>query len=147
MEKRFDLMKYVILWVRMYYGFHLLVSGLRYLALQKVPPVPHPVGGPFIAALDHTGIYHMVKIIETGVGVCLLLNFLVPLVLVVEVPISIVIFILNFFIVASGRQLFSGPFEIILNVTLLVFYAGYYRPMLTWNPKPAPLWTWWRKTA
>ena len=89
----------------------------------------------------------MVKIIETGVGVCLLLNFLVPLVLVVEVPITIVIFILNTFIVASGRQLWSGPLEVLLNGSLLVFYAGYYRPMLTWNPKPAPLWTWRRKTA
>ena len=37
-EKKFNLTKYVILWVRMYYGFHLLFSGLRYLALQKVPP-------------------------------------------------------------------------------------------------------------
>ena len=28
--------------------------------------------------------------------------------------------------------------EVLLNGSLLVFYAGYYRPMLTWNPKPAP---------
>jgi hypothetical protein len=60
---------------------------------------------------------------------------------VVEAPISVVIFILNFFVVASDRQLFSGPQEIILNGLLMVFYARYYLPLLKPVAPPRPLWT------
>ncbi|HTY94147.1 MAG TPA: hypothetical protein VMC02_09680 [Steroidobacteraceae bacterium] len=143
---------YVVLWFRIFYGMHLTYSaGRHYLGyapkafLQAVhytwsPHLTHPVAGPFIDAITAAGIYPLVKAIELVVGLALLMNRFVPLMLVVEMPISVVIFILNFFVVGTDRQLFSGPQEIVLNLLLIGFYAGYYRPLL--RPRASP-WPWW----
>jgi uncharacterized membrane protein YphA (DoxX/SURF4 family) len=133
--------RYVILWFRIFYGAHLLYSSLRFFAGGVTPKVPHPVAGPFVSSLVATGIYPVVKGVELGVGAMLLLNLFVPLVLVIEVPISVVIFILNTFIVASNRQLFSGPQEIIINVLLMVFYGRYYLPLARPIAPARPLWS------
>ncbi len=136
-------MKYVVLWFRIYFGMHLLYSAMRYLLHfdAGVGPSPDSVGGQFVAAITVTGIYHAVKIIELIVGAMLIANLFVPLALVIEMPISIVIFILNFLIVGTGRQLFSGPQEVILNVLMILFYGRYYAPLFKFNPVPRPLWT------
>jgi riboflavin transporter len=145
--------KYVILWFRVFYGAHLTYSALRYyiaytpvsfqnaIGFKGLGAITHPIAGPFVDALTATGIYHVVKTVELIVGALLLLNLFVPLALVVEMPISIVIFILNFFVVASERQLFSGPQEIILNILLMLFYARYYAPLLYAAAPPRPVWT------
>ncbi len=132
--------RYIITWCRLWYGAHLLYSGIRFY-VTGTQPVPHPVAGPFIASLNATGIYPLIKNIEIVTGAMLFLNIMVPLALVIEVPISVTIFILNFFIVASERQLVSGPLEVIANGILLVFYARYYLPLLTPSAPPRPLWT------
>jgi hypothetical protein len=145
-------LRYVVLWFRIFYGAHLTYSALRYyiafappsflqaVHYQPLGRITHPVAGPFVDALTATGIYHVVKTVELIVGVALLLNRFVPLMLVVEMPISVVIFILNFFVVASERQLFSGPQEIFLNLLLMVFYSSYYRPLLKPVAPPRLLW-------
>ena len=87
-----------------------------------------------------TGLYEIVKGVEGVVGLCLVLNLFVPLVLVVELPISFIIFYLNFIIVGTGYQLFTGPQEIILNCLLMLFYGGYYVSMLQRSAPPQPFW-------
>jgi hypothetical protein len=135
-------MKYVILWFRIFFGAHLLYSALRYyIGFAPMAHITHPVAGPFVDALTATGIYHVVKTIELITGAMILFNIFVPLALVIEFPISVVIMILNFFVVASGRQLFSGPQELILNGLLLIFYGRYYAPMFRMIASPKPLWT------
>jgi riboflavin transporter len=145
-------LKYVILWFRIFYGAHLTYSALRYYiayaphgflaAVHYKPfaPVMPPLARAFVDAITATGIYRVVKTIELIVGVALLANLFVPLALIVEMPISVVIFILNFFVVASDRQLFSGPQEILLNGLLIVFYSRYYKALLQPVVPPAPLW-------
>lgn len=132
-------MKYVILWFRMFYGIHLLFSAGRHYMTDWQAQIPGP-GGRFVDSIMEIGLYEMVKGIEGIVGLCLVLNLFVPLVLVVELPISFIIFWLNFVIVAEGYQLFTGPQEIILNLLLIVFYGGYYTSMLTRSATPKPLW-------
>jgi hypothetical protein len=132
-------MKYVILWFRIFYGVHLLYSSLRHYLTTWSVVIPGP-GGRFVAALNEIGVYQIVKAIEGVVGLCLVLNLFVPLVLVVEFPISVIIFILNFFVVGTGMQLFTGPQEVVLNGLLILFYGGYYRPMLRARVTPQPLW-------
>jgi len=146
-------LKYVVLWFRTFYGAHLTYSAMRYylayapksllLAVHYKPlgAVTHPLAHAFVDAITATGIYHVVKTVELIVGIALLANLFVPLVLVIEMPISVVIFILNFFVVASDRQLFSGPQEILLNGLLMVFYSRYYLPLLKPVVPPLPLWT------
>ena len=133
--------KYVVLWFRIFFGAHLLYSALRYyLTTASVGPPPDSLGGQFIAAITATGIYHIVKTVELFTGAMIFFNLFVPLALVIEFPISIVILILNFFVVASGRQLFSGPLEVVLNGLLLIFYGRYYMPMFNLFASPKPLW-------
>jgi riboflavin transporter len=133
--------KYVIMWLRIFFGAHLLYSSLRYfLNFEAVGPIPHPVAGPFVESLTETGIYHLVKTIELVTGAAIFLNLFVPLCLVIEFPISIVIFILNFTIVASGRQLFSGPQEVVLNGLLLICYGRYSAPLLRPIAPAMPAW-------
>jgi hypothetical protein len=132
-------MKYVILWFRVFFGTHLLYSSLRHYLTDFNAFVPD-VGGRFVNALVETGIYEVVKAMEGVVGLCLVLNVFVPLVLVIEFPFSVVIFYLNFLVVATPRQLFTGPQEIFLNGILILFYFGYYRDMLRPRVPPAPIW-------
>ena len=132
--------RYLITWVRLWYGAHLLYSGIRFY-VTGVQPVPHPIAGAFLASLNATGIYPLIKTIEVVTGAMLFFNIMVPLALVIEVPISVTIFILNFFVVASERQLVSGPLEIIVNGILLAFYARYYLPLLTPIAPARPIWT------
>lgn len=132
-------MKYVILWFRIFFGTHLLYSSLRHYLTTWQAVIPGP-GGRFVDALMETGVYQTVKAIEGIVGLCLVLGLFVPLVLVVEFPISVVIFILNFMVVGTGMQLFTGPQELVLNGLLMLFYGGHYRAMLQPWAKPQPLW-------
>jgi riboflavin transporter len=132
---------YATTWLRIFFGAHLLYSSLRYfVGFETMAPIPHPVAGPFVASLTETGIYHAVKTIELVTGLMIFFNVFVPMALVIEMPISVVIFILNFIIVASGRQLFSGPQEVVLNGLLLALYGRYYAPMFKPIAPPRPLW-------
>lgn len=132
-------MKYVVLWFRMFYGAHLLYSSLRHYMTDWSAEIPG-AAGRFVNSLIETGLYEAVKAIEGVVGLLLILNLFVPLVLVVEMPISIIIFFMNFFLVGTGYQLFTGPQEVFLNGILLVFYGSYYRSMLQMRAPPVPLW-------
>lgn len=132
-------MNYVILWFRIFFGTHLLYSSLRHYLTDFDAHVPG-AGGRFVDALVETGIYEVVKATEGIVGLCLVLNIFVPLVLVIEFPFSVVIFYLNFLIVATPRQLYTGPQELVLNGLLILFYFGYYRDMLRLRAAPAPVW-------
>jgi riboflavin transporter len=138
-------MKYIILWFRMFYGAHLLYSTLRHYFTTFNPNIPG-MGGRFVNSLVETGMYEMVKAIEGVVGLCLVLNLFVPLVLAIEMPISVIIFYLNFFIVGTGYQLFTGPQEIFLNGLLMVFYGGSYVSMLKARTAPEPFWQAWGRT-
>lgn len=133
---------YVILWLRMAFGVHALVSGVNYF----YPFLPLPVGtspiGPFIGEMIATGMYDGIKIIEILVGICLILNRFVPLALILEFPISYSIFHLSVFVDGGDRQMFTGPRELFYNGFLMVVYAGYYVQMLKMNASSAPLWKW-----
>jgi hypothetical protein len=132
-------MKYVILWFRMFYAAHLLYSSGRHYFTPFKANVPG-MGGRFVDSLVETGLYEFVKALEGVVGLFLLFNWFVPLVLLIELPISVVIFHLNFFIVGEGYQLFTGPQELVLNAVLMVFYGGYYKALLQARVPPYPLW-------
>jgi hypothetical protein len=62
----------------------------------------------------------------------------VPLVLVLEVPISFNIFYLNVFITGAPRQLLTGPLELGVNCALLLAYFRYYQPFLRARAYAAP---------
>ncbi|MBC2778925.1 hypothetical protein [Parasphingopyxis marina] len=132
---------YAIMWLRLWFGVHLFYSGVRYFVeFQAQPQVPHPIGGPFIDSLYAMGLFPIIKVLEIVVGAGLLANRLVPMLLVLEMPVSAMIFYLNTLIVGTPRQLVSGPLELGVNIALLLCYFGYFRPMLVARAQPAPAW-------
>lgn len=130
---------YVVHWVRVYYGIYLLYSGLRYAFTGFVPEIPG-VGGKWAAANADIYIYQFIKYLEIVAGTMILSNRFVLLGLILEMPTTVNVFWLNTFIVATPRQLFTGPHELIANGFLLLAYAGWIYAAV--RPKLAPLWLW-----
>lgn len=133
----------IILWIRIWFGAHLLYSGLAYALTGWVPRdmSENAVGaGQFMNSLVDIGLYPIVKYLEILVGLMLVLDLAVPLALVLELPITLVIFFLNVFVEGKARQLYSGPQELFLNASLMFAYGGHYASFLRW--KAAPWWLW-----
>lgn len=131
--------KYVVMWIRLFFGAHLAYSGWRYIFTGYVPPIPG-VGGAYVMAAADIYLYQAVKYGEAIFGVMLLANRFVPLALILEMPATINIFWLNTFIVATPRQLFTGPQELFLNGILLLAYGYYFRGILVQKAKPSLHW-------
>jgi riboflavin transporter len=133
--------KYVILWVRIAFAIHCLVSGLNYWLHFVPPPAIHisPIL-PYINEMTRVGLYDLIKIVEVAVGFCLLCNFAVPLALLVEFPLTVSIFYLNMFVDGEPRQVYTALKELFFNGFLLLAYFGYYRDMLRLHGGPRPFW-------
>ena len=85
-------------------------------------------------------LYQFVKYLEILTGAMLLFNRFPLLALILEFPATVNIFWLNTFIVATPRQLFTGPQELFLNGILLLAYSGWMFAAI--KPKLEPLWLW-----
>lgn len=130
---------YIITWLRLFFGAHLLFSGGRYILTGYVPEIPG-IGGEWASANAAIGLYQAVKYMEFLFGIMLLTNRFVLLALVLEMPATVNIFWLNTFVVGTPRQLFTGPQELFLNGVLLLAYSGYLGAVL--KPRLEPLWLW-----
>jgi hypothetical protein len=132
---------YVILWIRIAFGAHSLLSGINYFhPLIGLPALVVSPAGMFIAEMDNVGLYALIKLVEIAVGVMLLANRWVPLALAIELPTTVSIFYLNTFVDAAPRQLFTGPRELFMNGVLILAYWPYYRSLLVSKAVYAPVW-------
>lgn len=130
---------YIIHWLRLYFGAHLLFSGIRYAVTGYVPEIPG-IGGEWVQANANLGLYQMIKYLEIVTGAMLFFNRFALLGLILEFPATVNIFWLNTFIVATPRQLFTGPQELFMNGVLLLAYSGWIYAAM--RPKLEPLWLW-----
>lgn len=130
---------YIITWLRLFFGAHLLYSGGRFILTGYMPAIPG-IGGEWAAANAALGMYQAIKYMEFVFGLMLVANRFVLLALILEMPATVNIFWLNTFVVAMPRQLFTGPQELFLNGVLLLAYSGYLGATL--KPRLAPLWLW-----
>lgn len=135
---------YIINWLRFYFGAHLLFSGIRFAATGYVPDVPG-IGGAWMHAQADLYLYQAVKYLEIITGAMIFFNRFPLLGLILEMPTTVNIFWLNTFIVATPRQLFTGPQELFMNGVLLLAYSGWMYGAL--RPKLEPLWLWDGKEA
>ncbi|WP_228126690.1 hypothetical protein [Candidatus Viadribacter manganicus] len=101
---------YVVHWLRYYFGAHLMYSGLRYALTGYVPEIPG-AGGAWVQANADIYVYQFIKYLEIITGTMLVANRFPLLALILEMPASVNIFWLNTFVVATPRQLFTGPQE------------------------------------
>lgn len=139
---KLDWAAYGVLWVRIAFGSHALISGLNYfvpLFPLSSAPGPSPIGA-FQDEMTRIGLYAFVKAVEVVVGSFVLANRLVVLMAVVEMPITVSISYLCIFVDRSPGIVFSGLREIFFNSVLLAAYSGYCLPLLAWRPKYSPIW-------
>jgi hypothetical protein len=134
-------LSYAILWLRIAFGAHSVLSGINYFhPLIGLPALAVSPAGTFIAEMDAVGLYGLIKLVEIAVGIMLLTNRWVPLALIAELPTTVSIFYLNTFVDAAPRQLFTGPRELFMNGVLILAYWPYFRSLLTSKAIYAPMW-------
>ncbi|MBL8552482.1 MAG: hypothetical protein JNJ73_21020 [Hyphomonadaceae bacterium] len=132
---------YFVIWLQYFFGIHALFSGANYfLNPERQMVLTHELTGPFQAALDALGLFAVVKVIETVVGLCLILNIFVPLAAIFEMPVSVVIFYLSVIVDPDQRSIWTGSKELIINVVLLLAYFGYFRPIFRLKLEWRPIW-------
>ena len=135
--------KYLILAARYYFGAHTLISGINHYLLFFPDPLPlkPELTGRFMTVLVDSGMYDLCKAIEIVVGLALLTGAFVPLALIVEVPVTMIIFYMSIWMTGSPRTIFTGWREAILNFGLLAAYFGYFKPILLRPFLPVrPIW-------
>lgn len=130
---------YIVHWLRLYFGAHLLFSGIRYALTGYVPEIPG-VGGEWVQANANIYLYQAIKYLEIVTGAMIFFNRYTLLGLILEFPATVNIFWLNTFIVATPRQLFTGPQELFMNGVLLLAYSGWIFAAM--KPRLEPLWLW-----
>jgi uncharacterized membrane protein YphA (DoxX/SURF4 family) len=145
MTARIDWGKYIIIFVQYFFGAHSLLSGSNHFLHFLPEPMPNnPLATPFMIAMSNMGLFNLIKVVETLVGVCLLLNVWVPLAAVAEMPVTVVIWYLSVVTVHEPRPIYTGWRELGLNVFLIAAYAGYFLPLLNPRLPRQELWKAWR---
>ena len=87
---------YLVLWVRLVFGVHALLSGLDYfLHVFPPPPIDTSPAGPFVAEMTRIGLFDIIKVIEVIVGFCLVFGIFVPAALILELPTTVSIWYLS----------------------------------------------------
>lgn len=98
-------------------------------------PPPDIVG----ALIEHGVMFHLAKAIEVITGIALLTNRFVPLALVIAMTVTVPVFIVDVFKpVWKLRAFLMGSGSLLMNVTLLIAYYHYFRPMMAWKASPQP---------
>jgi hypothetical protein len=139
--RKADVMDYVVIWARYFFGVHMFMSGANYF-IHWAPQMEmqHPLAGPFQHYMEVMGLFAVIKAVETAVSLCLIFGVFVPAALIMEVPISFNIFYLSVFVVADPRTMWTGPREIFLNLFLLAAYFGWLKPLLNPRLPTRPIW-------
>ncbi|MDE2619019.1 MAG: hypothetical protein KGL54_02530 [Sphingomonadales bacterium] len=135
----------LVTFFRILFASHLLYSGGAYIFFGWVPSAFHDPASPagrFMVELDQVGLYPLVKYLEFGLGLLALANRFVPLVAVLEFPVTVMIAYLNLVVegALAPRHYYTGVQELVINGMVLLGYGACYRAML--GARNAPRWLW-----
>lgn len=127
---------------RILLAFEYLINGLNWW--WKVLPYPSVSDPPlmrtpaFVQAMIDTGfMFDGTKAVEVVAGAMLLANLWVPLVLVILFPVTLGIWLVDFFLIAlSVRAQALGWSVLLLNTFLLFAYLRYFKPILVTRARP-----------
>lgn len=130
---------------RLLMGAAFLLNGVNWW-FKLITPYPsrsdfvkfHPPGDMLGTMIENGVMFQLVKAIELVAGLCLLANFMVPLVLVIAVPVAVPIFIVDVFFVGHLRGQVMGWGTLVLNTYLLLVNLGSYHGLLAVRTVPAP---------
>ena len=122
--------------MRLLFGALYLFNGALPWTHLVVLPVSNAKAAAILIALSDTGIVmQVVKSLEVVAGLLLILNRFVPLALVVLMPITIFIAIVDLDLDPNPLAIGGGGFLLLANTVLMCIYLDYYRPLLAYKTK------------
>lgn len=123
-------------------GWFLAHGANHWLQFFPRPTGSSPIAHELIGALNHSGIFLVVKALEVITGVMLLANRGVPLAATLAMPVTLSIAMLNILGNGDTFSLFVGVIIIGLNGLILLGHLDRFLPMLVWrheDPSPGGL--------
>ena len=133
--------KYFVTFCRFYFGGFNLISGLNYFVLfWPQPRVTDATGNEFVIAAMDLNLFTYAKIFEIIGGATLVFNRFVPLGLVLLMPVTMQIFLVNIPWSPLPHVQVSVTRNLIMHGILLAAYANYFYPMLKARTAPQPVW-------
>lgn len=133
--------KYGVIFCRYYLGGFNLVSGLNYFILfWPQPKIADTAGNAFVLAAMDLKLFTFAKVVEAFCGACLIFNRFVPLSLVLLMPVTANIFLVNVPWSPFPHIQASVMRNLLMHLVLLAAYANYFYPMLKFRSAPQPLW-------
>jgi hypothetical protein len=134
--------RYILVFIRMYLGAFNLASGLNYFILFWPQPKVEDssVGASYVQAAMNVNLFTLAKVLEATSGFLLVTNTAVPFALILLLPVTVTIFILNAFYSPLPHIEASGTRNMLFHAVLMVSYAGSYLPLLKLRAVPSPFW-------
>ena len=121
---------------RILLGLLYLFFGLNYFFhfLHAAPPDPASKAGIFLGGLFNSGYFFLfLKTLETIYGLLLLIDWFVPLVLILIFPISLNIVLFHTILAPAPQSLVISLLIILLNIYLAWAYRYLYFPLFRRN--------------
>ncbi len=134
--------RYILVFIRFYLGGFNLVSGLNYFILFWPQPkvTDSSAGAMYVQAATDVHLFTLAKVLEATSGFLLLTNIAVPFALILLLPVTVTIFVLNAFYSPLPHIEASGTRNMLFHAALMISYAGSYLPLLKLRAVPAPFW-------
>jgi uncharacterized membrane protein YphA (DoxX/SURF4 family) len=128
-------MKYLVIAGRMIFGGWMVYAGLNHwFHFTPQPFGQNPVSIEFTTVLIESGLFDLVKAMETITGALVLMGVFVPLALVAALPISVVVAYFNLVLEHNGVVNYvAGTLVLGINLLLMLAYVDSYRPLLRWK--------------
>lgn len=131
-------------YVRILLGLVYLINGLNWF-FKIIGPYPSisdfvlylPPDDLVGALIDKSFLFHIGKGVEVIAGIMLLTNRFVPLALVASMSVTAMVFFIDVFKPEMKlRSTLMGVGTFTMNVTLLLAYYQYVRPVMNWKASP-----------
>lgn len=134
--------RYILVFMRMFLGAFNLASGLNYFILWWPQPKiqDSSAGAMYVQAATDVNLFALAKVLESIGGFLLVTNTAVPFALLLLLPVTVTIFILNAFYSPLPHIEASGTRNMIFHAVLMISYAGSYMPLLRLRAAPSPFW-------
>jgi len=133
--------KYFVTFCRFYLGGFNLISGLNYFVLfWPQPRIEDSIGNEYVLAAMDLNLFTYAKIFEIVGGATLVFNRFVPLGLMLLMPVTVNIFLVNVPWSPLPHVQLSVTRNMVMHLILLAAYANYFYPMLKFRTTPQPVW-------
>ena len=133
--------KYGVTFCRFYLGGFNLISGLNWFFLfWPQPRVTDTTGNEFVIAAMDLNLFTYAKVFEIIGGLALVTNRFVPLGLVLLMPVTMQIFMVNVPWSPLPHVQLSVTRNLVMHLILFAAYANYFYPLLKARTAPQPVW-------